>query len=83
MSNALAPMRGIKQAIEELKASDPNTALTEKALRRLVTEGAIPSVKIGRKYLVNMNVVNDYLCGGNIKTAAAAVGYGTIRPVNI
>ena len=43
-------MRGIKQAITELKQNDPETALTEKALRRLVLTGAIPSVKIGTKY---------------------------------
>ena len=29
-----AHMRGIKQAIEEIKQADPYTALTEKALRR-------------------------------------------------
>jgi len=81
MSNTLAPMRGIHQAITELKASDPNTALTEKALRRLVTEGTIPSIKIGRKYLVNMNVLAAYL-SGNIQPKAVADGYGTIRAVN-
>ena len=29
-------MRGIKQAIEEIKQADPYTALTEPALRRLI-----------------------------------------------
>lgn len=56
-------MRGIKQAIEELKKTDKNTAFTEKALRRLIISGEIPSVRIGKKYLVNMRVLNEYLCG--------------------
>ena len=32
----LAPMRGIRQAVSEIKAADPHTALTERALRRMV-----------------------------------------------
>lgn len=45
-------MRGIKQAIEEIRQTDPNTALTEKALRRLISTHEIPSVRIGAKYLI-------------------------------
>ncbi|MGN0107741.1 MAG: hypothetical protein ACI4A5_08600 [Hominilimicola sp.] len=70
-------MRGIKQAIEELKQLDPNTALTEKALRRLVLTGAIPSVRIGTKYLINMDLLNNYLyngsCGGKEVSAAGGI----------
>jgi len=70
-------MRGIKQAIQELKQSDPNTCLTEKALRRLVLTRAVPSVKIGVKYLINMDVLNDYLyngsSGGKVTFAAADI----------
>lgn len=50
-------MRGIKQTITELQEIDPNTALTEKALRRLVITGIIPSVRIGRKYLINFDTL--------------------------
>lgn len=67
-------MRGIKQAIEELKQFDPNTALTEKALRRLVLTHEIPSTRIGTKYLINMDLLNAYLyngsCGGEEVSAA-------------
>lgn len=69
-------MRGIKQAIQELKQSDPNTCLTEKALRRLVLTGAIPSVKIGVKYLINMDVLDEYLSGASSILAAAPVVSG-------
>lgn len=64
ITNRLPHMRGIKQAIEELKASDADTALTEKALRRLVLTGEIPSVRAGTKYLVNMDILIDYLYKG-------------------
>lgn len=58
-------MRGIKQAINELKATDPNTALTEHALRRLILSGALPSVRCGTKYLINMDNLSTYLNGGS------------------
>ena len=61
-------MRGIKQAIEEIKQADPYTALTEKALRRLILTKEIPSVKIGAKYLINMDVLNNYLCTGTTES---------------
>ena len=69
-------MRGIKQSITELKQNDPETALTEKALRRLVLTGAIPSVRIGTKYLINMDVLNNYLYNGSCvgKEVSAAGG---------
>lgn len=58
-------MRGVKQAINELKSTDPNTALTERALRRLILTGEIPSVRIGAKYLVNLDTLEAYLYNGS------------------
>ena len=60
------PMRGIKQAVAEIRTSDPNTALTEKALRRMILTGEIPYVTAGRKYLVNLNTLYNYLNTGTI-----------------
>lgn len=57
----LPRIRGIREAIEELKELDPKTALTERGLRRLVLTGEIPTVRIGTKYLINMDVLIDYL----------------------
>lgn len=65
--NNLPRMRGIKQAVEEIKAADPKTALTEKALRRLIISGDIPSVVVGRKYLINMDTLERYLSGETVK----------------
>ncbi len=60
----LPRIRGIKEAITELKEYDPLTALTEKGLRRLVITDEIPSIRIGTKYLINMDVLIDYLYDG-------------------
>ena len=65
--NNLPRMRGIKQAVEEIKTADPKTALTEKALRRLILSGVIPSVVVGRKYLINLDTLERYLSGEIIR----------------
>ena len=56
-------MRGIEEAFREIQANDPGTALTKTALRRMVTTGQLPSVKIGTKYLINLDEVERYLRG--------------------
>lgn len=56
-------MRGIEEGFKEIKANDPGTALTKTALRRLITTGEIPSVKIGTKYLFDLDMVERYLRG--------------------
>ena len=56
-------MRTIDQAAAEIRAVDPETALTKTALRRLVVSGMIPSVRVGQKYLLDMNALDSYLAG--------------------
>lgn len=56
-------MRTIDQAAEWLRESDPETALTKTALRRLVTTGKLPSVRVGQKYLISLETLEDYLQG--------------------
>lgn len=70
------PMRGIKQAVAEIKAADPCTALTVNGLRALVNNGTLPCVRMGRKILVNMRVLDDYLYNGaasETKTTASTI----------
>jgi len=57
-------MRTIDQCADYLKSADPETALTKTALRRLVTTGAVPSVKVGKKYLIALENIDAYLSGG-------------------
>lgn len=54
-------MRTIDQSFEHFKKIDPETALTKTAIRRLVTTGTIPSVRIGAKYLISIEALEDYL----------------------
>ena len=59
----MSRMRSIEEGYREIRESDPGTALTKTALRRLVTTGEIPSVKIGTKYLFDLDMVDRYLRG--------------------
>ena len=58
---ALPRMRTIPQTVQELKKEDENTAITEHSLRRLVKCGVIPCVTTGRKVLICLDTVMDYL----------------------
>lgn len=56
-------MRTITEAYNHIKEQDENTALTLFALRNLVKTGALPSVSVGRKRLINLEVLEQYLKG--------------------
>lgn len=56
-------MRTLTEAVTAIRAADPETALTRSALRRLVVTGAVPSVRIGQKYLVDLDILDNYLGG--------------------
>lgn len=76
-------MRTIDQIAQLIRDDDPETALTKTAIRRLVTTGAIRSVKVGQKYLVSLEAVNEYLAGDVPVSASARAGSGGIRPVEV
>ena len=74
-------MRTISEAITEIKEADPQTALTPTALRRMVKIGEIPSVRAGCKYLVNLDILFEYLSNpSNTADKSPPVTIG-IRPV--
>ena len=56
-------MRTLDKTIEYLHQADEGCELTKCALRRLVITGRVPSVKIGAKYLLNLDMVERYLRG--------------------
>lgn len=76
-------MRTIREAFEYITAQDPETALTQTALRRLVKTGAIPSVNIGSKNLIALEAIEDYLQGRQTPAVAAPEVRGIIRPVEV
>lgn len=59
--NYIPKMRTISAAIREIKEADPNTCFTEHALRKAIVTKKIPSVRAGKKYLVDMDNVSMYL----------------------
>ncbi|MBD9050100.1 MAG: hypothetical protein EGR41_02290 [Ruminococcus sp.] len=58
-------MRLIKDAFEQLKKEDPETDITIYALRTIVKSGVVPTVRLGRKLLINYDSLLDYLSFGD------------------
>lgn len=68
--------RTIHEAASYFRETDPQTCLTETAIRRLIRSGAVPSVCVGRKYLVTVEALEAYLSGAiqsSAKTQSAKV----------
>lgn len=74
-------MRTIDEAAAFLRQADPNTAITKTALRRLVTSGQIPSVRVGAKYLVDLGTLDEFFGGQAVK--AQTIQTGAIRPLAV
>lgn len=58
-------MRTLKEAHAALLESDPGCCLTMTALRRKVVSGEVPSVRVGQKYLVDLDRLESALFGGD------------------
>lgn len=73
---AKAPrMRYPEQALVELKSEDPNTPVTVYMIRRLIAAGTIPSIRMGRRRLLNYDSLLEYLAHPVSKeTEAQATG---------
>ena len=54
-------IRTIPQAYKEIKEKDPNSALSMRALRRMVSTGEIPSISVETKKLINVDLLMEYL----------------------
>lgn len=54
-------LRTIEEAARTIREKDPGTALTRTALRRWVISGELPSTKAGRKYLVDLDTLEQHL----------------------
>lgn len=55
--------RTIREAAAHFRENDPDTCLTENAIRTLLRAGAVPSVRVGKKYLVSIESLEAYLTG--------------------
>lgn len=75
-------VRSIQEAYQMLKADDPESRITTSMLRRWVADGTIPCIRVGRKILLNYDVLLAYLsapCPQSVTDAEP----GTIRPVPV
>lgn len=55
--NTIPRMRTVSKAVAELKKLDPDTDFTERALRRMIAKKEIPTVLIGNKNLINLDLL--------------------------
>ena len=55
--------RTIREAATYFREKDPQTCLTETAIRTLLRTGDVPSVRVWRKYLVTLEALEAYLTG--------------------
>ena len=61
-SNFYMPrLRTLPKAIEEIKKADPDTAMTMRALRRMVNTGEIPTVAVNSKKLINLDLLFKHI----------------------
>ena len=61
LNRKIPRMRTIKEAVAELKTFDNHTAITEYHIRQLALNGVLPRVKAGKKYLINLDTLIEYL----------------------
>lgn len=57
----MAKYRTIQQAFESIKRLDADTAITHHALRQLVVSGQMPSMRVGKKYLIDLDALAGLL----------------------
>lgn len=54
-------MRTVNEAAEELRQVDPHTGMTPYHIRRLCLDGIIPTVRAGKKMLLDLDVLIEYM----------------------
>ena len=50
-------IRTIDKAYDEIKARDPETALSRELVRQMIKTGMVPSLKVGNRKLVDVDVL--------------------------
>ena len=60
-TRAMPRMRTVNEAARELKALDPHTAMTAYHIRCLCLTGTLPTVKAGKKILLNLDTLIEYM----------------------
>ena len=63
----MARMRIIADIYKQIKADDPDSNITLSALRRLICQGVVPTVNVGRKKLIDYDLLIDYLSNPTVE----------------
>ena len=61
--------RTIREAASWFKGRDPDTALTETAIRTLVKQNRIPHARIGNRDLVTLEALEEYIAGSYVRAS--------------
>ena len=72
-------MRTVSEAAQEIKELDAQTAITPYHIRRLCLDGIIPTVRAGKKILLNLDLLLEYMANpaaDKFKPRAAATASG-------
>ncbi len=75
--------RAMSKVMPHILERDPETGLTPWAVRQLVLTGVIPSVRVGRKRLVDLDTLDQYLVSTPKPPTAQSESRGVIRPISI
>lgn len=80
----LARMRTADKALAIIKAEAPDTGVTLHYIRQLIKNGKVPAVSVGRKRLVNVDTLMEYIAvGGDREAEELTQSTGKIRKVPV
>ena len=57
----MTKLRSLPRAYEFFREQDPESALTKNHFRTLVKTGAIPSVRLGKNYLIDIETLDQHI----------------------
>ena len=59
----MVKLRTLKECYEYIKENDDRSAITPYFLRQMVVQKKIPHMRVGRKYLINLEHVEKFMAG--------------------
>lgn len=57
----MAKLRTLPKAYDYFKEKDPDSALTKNYFRTMVKTGAIPSVRLGKNFLIDVETLDQHI----------------------
>ena len=79
--NKLARMRTLDECYAEIKKMDENTAISKYYIRQLAISDKIPVVMCGKKRLINLDGLIEYLSSPHNTAAITSIANNGIRRI--